>query len=776
MVRHAIEDQIEICVVTPTAKEESVPLVALDALLGQTQDERDQVAVLSADTSVRESFRELEPPTTSVGDGKPYAGRELPVANIRSDGKLTSVTGDDTDVPRFLFSYTSKRLPGDRVSERVACLLVDDSVKITPDRLENFYEWKSRNEVPAIVYFTSDPVGDIFEIVGGRGEVWTWPRELLEAALVHDSEHRSELESLGTAVASPDEEVVNQLENRVSGVDIEVNVPGGDEVEELLQTIQTRRYEFEKLVREFDTETLWRVRSSLRYATRDFEELLSPIDIAELHASQRSITTRLNQLERYASKIGSDPEASPAAGTYRDVVDSLRELRNEWPAIPEGQKKEGQLAAHLISISDADESVAVVAASDAAAGAVVTHLQADYPELYSDLGEDLLVFGPDEVRSSSPVDHVILYGAPRYSHRDLLRLSVSPHVIVLAYPTELRLLRSQVDSLKEAFESATDGPLWDLASEATSLVRGEGVAPTPESVDLNVPDPDERTQSSTVEGVSVRADSGETDIADIVRTFDPDYLSADRDPIGETDSGDDRGRGGGRVSCIALTVDDGGTLYYRPDDQVPILRSDLGKVLDKRAESVSPGEVVLHFEDDTQMRERLYSLIKDRGDAQLVFHAESWRVFLERAIADRGDDLDAFIERVNEHLEPDSYKVRQTYRAWYNQEVRRTRSKESMWAMVRAYDLSFVEENFETVWNAVHTMERLYQQLREIIEEQAVQATKSGEYEDVVVSEHPRIHLSDFDVEEHVGQYEVVETGVVEVPRYKVGEYERGGS
>jgi hypothetical protein len=765
---------MELCIVTPTAKAESVPLVALDALLGQTPDERNQVAVLSADTSVRESFRELAPPAISVGNEQPYAEGELPVANIRPDGKLSSITGDSTDLSRFLFSYTSKRLPGDRVSERVACLFVDDSVKITSDRLEKFYEWKGRNEVPAIVYFTSDPVGDIFETVGERGEVWTWSRELLEAGLMHDSEHRSELKAIGAAVASPDGEVVNQLQNRVSGVEMEVNVPGGDKLDELLQTIQTRRYEFEKLVREFDTETLWNARSSLRYATRDFEELLSPIDLAELHASRRSITTRLNQLERYASEIGSDPEASPAAGTYRDVVDSLRELRNEWPAIPEGQKKEGQLAAHLISISDADESVVVVAASDAAAGAVVTHLQADYPELYSDLGGDLFIFGPGEVRSSSPVDHVILYGAPRYGHRDLLRLSVSSHVIVLAYPTELRLLRSQVDSLNEALESATDGPLWDLTSEATSLVRSEDVVPTPESVDLRVPGPDERNQSSTVDGVSVRADSGDTDIADIVRTFDPDYLSADRDPIGETDSEPARAEGGDTVSCIALTVGDGGTLYYRPDDEVPILRSDLGEVLDKRAESVSPGEVVLHFEDDTQMRERLYSLIKDRGDAQLVFHAESWRVFLERAIAERGDDLDTFVERVNEHLDPDSYKTRQTYRKWYNQEVRRTRSKKSMWAMVKAYDLSFVEENFETVWNAVHTMEKLYKQLRETIEEQAVQATKSGEYEDVVVSEHPRIHLSDFDVESHVGQYEIVDTRVSEEPQYKVGMYERG--
>jgi hypothetical protein len=220
-------------------------------------------------------------------------------------------------------------------------------------------------------------------------------------------------------------------------------------------------------------------------------------------------------------------------------------------------------------------------------------------------------------------------------------------------------------------------------------------------------------------------------------------------------------------------VERGGKVYSRPNEQVSILRSDHGEVFTKKAENVRPGDVILHFRDTDLMRDNLYDLIRERGDAQLAFYASSWRVLLKRAIEDQGDRLDDFISQVEQHLDEGDQKTRQTYRNWYNQDVSRTRSKNSMLAIAEAYELDFVVENLDTVWSAVHQMENLYRKLREALEEHMLQAATNGEFEDVVVSESPEIRLSDFDVDRHLLRLSVESVNNEEsVPTYKIGHAE----
>ncbi|WP_128081374.1 terminase large subunit domain-containing protein [Haloferax sp. ATB1] len=759
-------------------KAEHLPRLALDALWSISGTDRDIIFVMSSDTDVREKFRRLKPPIGSGRNTKPYSEVEMTVANVNTNGDLSRVTTNSNGAshPRFLFSYTSKRIPSDVVGQKVACVLVDDSVKITQERLDKVRTWRQQNDVPTIAYFTSDPLSDLYDIVKSDSIVWTWPLELLERAIDTDEHRRQGVSMLqnGYSPSSTKDRVSTQIVNRVNGVNVEINVPGGEKIEELFSSVQNEQYNFEKLVHRLDSDVLWKARSSIRYSIREFEELLAPIELSEVHSTGRSISVRLNQLDRYASIISSDPDAAPAVGTYRDVLTALNRLRDEWPAIPEDQKKEGQLVTHLMTIADSEESVAVVTPTERGTQAIATHLQAHYGHLYSQLGDDLHIHGPKSVRSATPVDHVLLYGAPRYGQRDLLRLSISPHLVVLAYPSELRLLRSQVNSLNEAFEDATEFPTWELAASATTTAcESDQIHPSPERIDVTVPEEGNREKSSLVSDVDLRSGKGESDLADIVRTFDPDYLSPAQDPIRNQVNEPASEQTTSTTKCTILEVETGGKLYYRPTDEVSVLRADHQKILTKESRNVSIGDVVLHFEDSEEMRDELYGLIRERGDAQLAFYAGSWRALLEQAIKEKGDDLDDFIERVENHLNPDEYKVKQTYRRWYNIDVTRTRSKRSMRAMASAYELTFVEDNLDVVWNAVHEMENLYHKLKEAIEEHALRAATTGEYEDTVVSEHPRIQLSDFDIEHHLHQCTITGKATDKVPPYKIGTYDR---
>lgn len=776
LVRKAISDRNELCIVTPTAKTEHLYLLALDTLILQTKEKRNIVFVLSSDTGVRERFLDVKPSEKSTLKSHPYSEVEMAVANVTPEGKLSSKTESARDdaYPRFVFSYTSKRIPSDIVAERVACVLFDDSVKVTDERLETLRSWRHENDIPTIVYFTSDPLGDPYETVQADADIWTWPTELLHESLRSEDRRRRGLKSLNRDYSPSDDEVriTEQLRNRADDVEIEVNVPGGEEVEELFGSVQEEQFNFEKLAHELDSNVLWNARSSIRYAIREFEELLAPIKLTEIHSSRRSIEGRLNQLERYTSTLSSDPDGSPALGTYRDVLTTLKTLREKWSDVPRRQKKEGQLVAHLMAISDSNESVAVVTSSETNTQSVATFLQSEYSNVYSQLGDDLSIHGPDSIRRATPVDHVLLYGPPRYRQRDLLRLSVSPHLLIFAYPTELRLLQSQIETLNAAFEEATEHSSWQLSEVATGLVCSKDDSPTPERVDVLIPDPDERQKSGLSSDIKLRREGEEADLADLVRTFDPDYLSTDEDPIADSQNQSATNKEA-QTNCVVLYVEGGGKLYYRPTQEVSILRSEDDTIVTKEAQTVSADDLVLHFEDTEDMREKLYELIRNRGDAQLAFYAASWRVYLEQAIEERGDGLDQFIARVNDHLDPDDHKTRQTYRRWYNLGVRRTRAKKSMRAIATAYDLTFVQENFDAVWNAVHTMESLYQKLKEALSEHALRSLTKGKYEDVTVSEHPRIQLSDFDVERHLHQCTVSNKEIREVPAHQIGTYKR---
>lgn len=772
LIRRSITTESELCVVNPTAKSEQFSVIAADVLTATTGEERDMVFVLSSDTQIREKFRAFTPPGSLSEDS--LSEIEWPVANVDAEGYLSRVTGDpDGPVPRFLFTYTSKRIPTDTVGSRVACVLYDDTVKFTEERLAELREWRNQNGIPAISYFTSDPLSDLFDIVSNQASVWCWPTELIREATDTDSRRRDSLSLFNTGTNSQHKitRVEDQLRNRALGVSIEIHAPGGDTVEGLLENVQSARFEFEKLVREMDEDTLWRARSSLRYAVRQIEELLSPLDIAEAH-SRRSLSARINQLERYASRIGSDSRASPAAGTYRDAVSEIGELADRWPDVPVGEKKEGQIVSLLIEIADKDESVIIVAPTGNAAQAVVTHLQTEYRSLYNDLGESLQVHDAKSVRTTEPAEHMILYGAPRYDQRSLLRLAVAPHVIFLAYPSELRLLNSQVESLNETFEEVSRRSDWDLVAEVTEAACGGEMIPSPELVQVTVPDPETRSRSDLVQDIDFRGREAEEDLAELVRTFDPDYQTPSEDPIGDG-TNEANTNHNSRTTCTVLRVERGGKVYSRPNEQVSILRSDHGEVFTKKAENVRPGDVILHFRDTDLMRDSLYDLIRERGDAQLAFYASSWRVLLKRAIEDRGDRLDDFIRQVEQHLDEGDQKTRQTYRNWYNQDVSRTRSKNSMLAIAEAYELDFVVENLDTVWSAVHQMENLYRKLREALEEHMLQAATNGEFEDVVVSESPEIRLSDFDVDRHLLRLTVESVNNEEsVPTYKIGHAE----
>ena len=763
-----VERGQDLVIVTPSDRADFLHLHALEALFGPEVDDRNAVFLLSSNTEFRERFRQLAPASTRPPHDKScYAREEAPIANVTKDGPLATVTKNlnHPDKPaRFLFSYTSTRIPSDDVGERVRCVIYDDSVKYDEERLLRLLNWKQRNDVPAIVYFTSNPTSDLVEKLRKWAFLWTWPPRLLSAVVEGDRDSgqkwiRTDEEVSPTTRRA--QVVARREQNRVSGLSIDVHTCGDGDLLRALKRANDRRARFEYLARELDADILKRGQQLVRYALGSFRELLTPLDVADFHARRTTISSRLAQLDRFAGRIASDPEANPATGTFRDVVSALEELEELWDDVPASDKKQGVLVDNLLyGALDRGDSISIVTATEAQQQALTTFLQSEHAALYRDLGDDLSIHDTHSVRSGDPTDHVVLYGALRWGDRDLLRTDIATDAIVLAYPIEMGLLHSQVDALEESFESIADTTFWNVIDKLTRIATDEPA--DVERVNIDLPEYEEPNTSDLGEDISVDDAEGD-DLGEIVRGYETDYEdSEDFDPTEYGTSSKQQtatSSGWTETDCLNVHFEDGLSMYLRKNTEVYTVREGHDKLFKKNASRLKEHDVVVHLEDTDEMRDQLYALIRERGDVGLYYYANLWKVNLEAALGETGDDLNDFVEKMEQQgLD----KGRGTYERWYEMEVHRTRSKKSFWAIAEAYDLEGVKENFNQVWNAVQEMETIYSRLKKELRQTALRSAANGILDDVMLSESPDIRLSDFKIGKYLYRLDIksIEEGV----------------
>ncbi|GAA0515689.1 hypothetical protein SAMN04488066_11570 [Halorubrum aquaticum] len=555
--------------------------------------------------------------------------------------------------------------------------------------------------------------------------------------------------------------VARREQNRVSGLSIDVHTCGDGEILKALKRANNRRAKFEYLTRELDADILKRGQQLIRYALGSFRELLTPLDVADFHSRRTTISSRLAQLDRFAGRIASDPEANPATGTFRDVVSALEELEDIWDDVPASNKKQGVLVNNLLyGALDRGDSISVITATESQQQALTMFLQSEHASLYRDLGDDLSIHDTHSVRSADPTDHVVLYGALRWADRDLLRTDVATDAVVLAYPIEMGLLHSQVDAVENSFKSIADAPFWSVIDKLTHLTTEEPA--DVERVDIDLPEYEEPSTSDLGGDISVDEAEGE-DLGNIVRGYETDYEDSEEfDPTEyETSATKQTTSSGGwtETDCLDVHFDEGLSMYLRKDTEVYSVREGHDKLFKKNASRLKKHDVVVHLEDTDEIREELYALIRERGDVGLYYYANLWKVNLEAALEETGDDLDDFVEKIEQQgLD----KGHGTYERWYKMEVHRTRSKKSFWAIAEAYDLEGVKENFSQVWNAVQEMETIYGRLKKALRQTALRSAADGTLDDVMLSESPDIRLSDFEIGKYLYRMEVhsIEDGV----------------
>lgn len=741
LLKGAIESESDICLLSPTLKHEYLEMLTLSALFKLMGERSRQVRalVLTAEPDVRERFKHLRP-----GHRREWSKERFPIATVQSDGSVkqkTSSWADDEREPRALFSRHLHYLPESEVSDEIGCVIYDASVNFKHDRWARFHEWREENGIPTVAYCLRDPLGPEYRDVSGETSVWSWPPALLEAILPEEYT-RPATDGGGTRRRA---RVQRQLANKVEGIDREVHPITDGELVSAFNEVWEYIEDLQEIHGRLDADELDQGIRDLKKALNVFSNVVASMNFTtQAYREEWESLTPANWFDRldHRRKQLADSQARQAVGPFRNACAALEEVYESWSEIDLSDKKQGHLYRLLYGSLDEGESVTVVVPKDSDRKAANLDLQQRGGDLYETLGDRLRFVTPDTFPEASTCDRVIISGPPRWSHRWVLRTPHAPAVTFLAYEHQLALLDYQLDTLNEALADMTDRPLYRHAVAAASEGEGDGTSDSTSvvaQVEVDAPDVDPETESEVAEGYEVVEEHEPTSVNEIIDEMSQRGATAGRDTRSDRDRAS---RDEGPKTCVRLCFEDGRSIPVQPDKKLYVIDTNAGGITRRPARKVDPGHTLVTIRQTQNLREQLYNLIKRKGDDRLIMQAELWKIKLEQAIEERGDNLDDFIGRLEEE---GADHRRSTYRRWYNLEVDYTRSYEDMERIARAYDLTVVEEELEDIWAAAQQIKSTYQKLLRELRKRAYRAMVGEEQDEVMLSEEHDIRLSDID-------------------------------
>lgn len=814
LVQSAVRLEEDLCVVTPTLREEYLDYHALASLFSEMKK---AVLVMTPNSDVRDRYQYLENDSLPSGQMQ-FAKTHWPLATVTSKETLSRKTSlainnrrDRTKPPQFIYCKHSNRLPKGEAADRIDVVLYDDSLKFEYERWERFVEWREENDVSTVVYFVRDPTGPVAGQVKDEVDTtWAWTpsaiREGLESDVAADGG-----ETEVVPETTPREEKL--LKQRAEGIEYDLQVQAEGEVAESFDEAWSAVQDFDSLVNDIGEQDLYPVANAARRAVAGHARLLAkPKYSLKYRAGNHRATphkTRIDKLERIRDSLSGD--AGAAFGPLDDLIDDLRDLRETIEEAEHSSWKRGTLLASLKTVVDREESLILVCPDGASRKAIQSDLLIERSSLWNRATPHVDLHTYRTLPQAEPADQLLLYGPPKKSQRWILRACHAPRVTILAYPHELGLLVSQTSNLNATLENltpldATDPDSTRVASDpegtrnysildevdTPSLADGAEddeadadnassrtkASPPYDGVSIEVPDEEEvvefvesqETTSSTRSGGDSNGEEGLGDyqlvdtsdtrsIDDLLDETASEYRSEHQGGASSgassttSSSGSSRSGSGGTGTTevgglIDVRTEDGYAQALEPTDEIEVVDAEAGTTVEKQATDVRSGEMVVVVHDRQAVRDAVEDQLVEAGHFDLVAQARMWYERLDVEIERHDDDLDDFIEKLeDEGLD----KRRSTYRGYYHGRVNTPRAKDTLRAIARAYEMEDVLQNLDDVWDANYTIRNLKDDLIEELKKRIHESLVDGD-DDEFLDEDRDVRLSDFPVQDDDGR------------------------
>jgi len=718
---------------------------------------------------------------------------------------------DRTKPPQFIYCKHSNRLPKGEAVDRIDVVLYDDSLKFEYERWERFVEWREENDVSTVVYFVRDPTGPVARQVKDEVDTtWAWTpsaiREGLESDIAADG---GEAEIVPEATPREEKLLKQRAEGIEYDLQVQAEREVAEFFNKAWSAVQDFD-SLVNDIGEQDLYPV--ANAARRAVAGHARLLAKPKYSLKYRAGNHRATphkTRIDKLERIRDSLSGD--AGAAFGPLDDLIDELRNLRETIEEAEHSSWKRGALLASLKTVVDREESLIVVCPDGASRKAIQSDLLIERSSLWNRATPHVDLHTYRTLPQAEPADQLLLYGPPKKSQRWILRTCHAPRVTILAYPHELGLLVSQTSNLNAALENltpleATDPDSMWVASDpegtrnysildevdAPSLADGAEddeadtddassrtkASPPYDGVSIEVPDEEEvvefvESQETTSSTRSGGNSNGEESLGDYQLVDTSDTRNID-DLLDETaseyrsehqggassggssttsSSGSSRSGSGGTGTTeldglIDVRTEDGYAQALEPTDEIEVVDAEAGTTVEKQAADVRPGEMVVVVHDRQAVRDAVEDHLVEAGHFDLVAQARMWYERLDIEIERHDDDLDDFIEKLeDEGLD----KWRGTYRDYYHGRVNTPRAKDTLRAIARAYEMEDVLQNLDDVWDANYTIRKLKDDLIEELKKRIHESLADGD-DDEFLDEDRDVRLSDFPVRDEDGR------------------------
>jgi hypothetical protein len=705
--------------------------------------------------------------------------------------------------PAVIYAKWATRLPNPEHAKTIQAVLYDENVGFDEERFEKFEQWREAADVPTVVYYIRDPLGDTYDRIKGEVDsTWMWTKSRLQEVCRWTEDEDPSFQSLVDSDTVPPCTVreTQLLKNKIVGQTYEPHVCNTGPVAEQFDRVWSSYQDFQTVVNKIDETKLKKAKFYLRDTIARFSRLVALLEQSNIyratHGKATTLSGRVGALRQMKSDLTGDAQAGKVAlqqAIYE--LEDLAELLND----PDNQAwKRGAVLSAMLQVTDNDEQLLVVAPDEPEAKALEADLYINRRKFWVDAEKQVTICTPNTINVESPADHLLLYGPPQYEDRWILRSPHGASVSILAYPHELGLLFSQARSLNLTVETATPRQIPPEDSETTGRIlasAAEDLPKTPLSEDGNSDSPP-TVASPDLDGIQILipdSDSVEEGEVSGSQTFksneQTDQNKRDRlnslierslSKFDEASGGYTPSSSGGDETstsqsewerrdvegCIELVGQDGYRMANKPDKTVEVVRLDAEVRVSKELSKVKVGEIVVSVRDRMEIRSHVERQLFDMGEAEVVVKANKWKDHLAREIERRGDTFEEFKQRIERtKIEP---KGDGTYRNWYHGTITMPKARDSLYYITEAYDLDEVQEELEVCWAANQTIRRVKNTLIEkwLDQAQADLLSNAMEVDDLIENDFDLdIRLSDFEKVDDEGEDLVLVHQIKEVKR-----------
>lgn len=717
-----------------------------------------------------------------------------------------------TKPPQFIYCKHSNRLPRGEAADSIDVVLYDDAVKFEYERWERFEDWREENDVSTVVYFVRDPTGPVARRVKNEVDTtWAWTPGAIERSLESGVAADGGVTDVAPE-ATPREEALLEQRAKGIDYDLQVQAEGdvAEAFEEAWSSVQEFDDLVDEIGEQDLYPVANAARRAVAGHARLLPKPKYSLKYRAGHHRATPHKTRIDQLEHIRDSLSGD--AGAAFGPLDDLIEVLRDLRGTIENGENSAWKRGAVLTALKTIVDREDSLIIVCSDSASRKALQSDLLIEHSSLWNRAAPYVDLHTHRTLPQAEPADQLLLYGPPKKEQRWILRSCHAPRVTILAYPHELGLIVSQTSSLNANLEDLTpleetaieavpdqtdpertreyqildhtdapslaDGSL-DGEVDAEDLSSRTKVTPPYDGVSVDVPDEEEivdfaesgETTSSTRHDEGSNAGSlGDYQLVDTSDTRNIDDLldetaSEFRNKDRSRSSSGGRNRTSSRTTSsgsnmsgstgttevaglIDVRTEDGYAYALEPTDEIEVVDADAGTTVEKRAADVKAGEMVVVVHDRQAIRDAVEDHLVEAGHFDLVAEARMWYERLDVEIERHDDDLEDFIEKLeDEGLD----KSRITYRGYYHGRVNIPRAKSTLRGIAQAYEMEDVLENLDEVWDANYTIRNLKDDLVDELKKRVHESLADGD-DDEFLDEDRDVRLSDFPIRDDDGR------------------------